>query len=313
MPAEVETMFYTGDVPWHGLGTPVKDAPNSEIALHESGLDWEVISSPLYTPVGDDVVEVEGHFANVRSSDGAILGVVSTRYTVIQNRDAFAFTDELVGSGSVRYESAGSLFGGKKVWMLARTDGVSVLGDQVEPYLVFTNSHDGTSCVRVAMTPVRVVCNNTLNLALDGAERTWKFRHVGDIESHIRDARTTLQFATSYMSSLASEAEKLASIKVNDNQWLDMTEKLIPIPPNSTQRIERVLRSDRDDLYLRLKEVDNLSNFNQTGWGVVNAVADFADHRMPKRYTMTAQERRFELVTGGHPMVDAAYTMLRAA
>ena len=109
----------------------------------------------------------------MRSTDHAPLGIVSDRYKVVQNEDAFQFTDDLLGEG-VTYETAGALQGGRKVWLLARMPQRYVIaGDEITPYMVFMNSHDGSSGVKVAMTPIRVVCQNTLNLALDSAKRIW--------------------------------------------------------------------------------------------------------------------------------------------
>ena len=170
MPANVETMFSVRETPWHGLGRIIMDAPASREALELAGLDWQVESRNIYSGTG---AMIPGHRANVRSTDDAVLGVVSDRYRIVQNEEAFQFTDDLLGEG-VTYETAGSLQGGKKVWMLARLPRKYLIaGDQVVPYLVIFNSHDGSSGVKVAMTPIRVVCQNTLNLALNTAKRSW--------------------------------------------------------------------------------------------------------------------------------------------
>lgn len=166
MPANVETMFSVRETPWHGLGRIIMDAPASREALELAGLDWQVESRNIYSGTG---AMIPGYRANVRSTDDAVLGVVSDRYRIVQNEEAFQFTDDLLGEG-VTYETAGSLQGGKKVWMLARLPRKYLIaGDQVVPYLVIFNSHDGSSGVKVAMTPIRVVCQNTLNLALNGS------------------------------------------------------------------------------------------------------------------------------------------------
>ena len=116
MAANLESMFYVRETPWHGLGTRVMEAPASKEALQLAGLDWKVLQEPIFTDTKEEIV---GYKANVRDSDRRVLGVVTDRYKVIQNEEAFAFTDALLGEG-VRYETAGSLQDGKKVWMLAR-------------------------------------------------------------------------------------------------------------------------------------------------------------------------------------------------
>ena len=190
MPANVETMFSVRETPWHGLGRIIMDAPASREALELAGLDWQVESRNIYSGTG---AIIPGYRANVRSTDDAVLGVVSDRYRIVQNEEAFQFTDDLLGEG-VTYETAGSLQGGKKVWMLARLPRKYLIaGDQVEPYLVIFNSHDGSSGVKVAMTPIRVVCQNTLNLALNTAKRSWTARHTENVLLRVQDARETLQ------------------------------------------------------------------------------------------------------------------------
>ncbi len=190
MPANVETMFSVRETPWHGLGRIIMDAPASHEALELAGLDWQVESRNIYSGTG---AMIPGYRANVRSTDDAVLGVVSDRYRIVQNEEAFQFTDDLLGEG-VTYETAGSLQGGKKVWMLARLPRKYLIaGDQVEPYLVIFNSHDGSSGVKVAMTPIRVVCQNTLNLALNTAKRSWTARHTENVLLRVQDARETLQ------------------------------------------------------------------------------------------------------------------------
>lgn len=176
MSANVETMFYTREKPWHGLGTMVMEAPTSAAALELAGLKWQVIQKPLAT---EDGISVPGFKANLRETDNQVLGVVTNRYKVVQNEDAFAFTDDLLGEG-VTYETAGSLQNGRRIWILAKLPQRYIIsGDEITPYLVFMNSHDGTGALKAAMTPVRVVCQNTLNLALSTAKRSWSTNHVG--------------------------------------------------------------------------------------------------------------------------------------
>ena len=132
MSANVETMFYTRVTPWHGLGTRVESAVCSAEALKVSGLDWNVIQQPITTSSG---ATIPGYKANIRDTDSKILGVVSDRYRVVQNAEAFAFTYALLGEG-VKYETAGSLQEGKKIWLLAKLpDKYIIEGEQIEPCL----------------------------------------------------------------------------------------------------------------------------------------------------------------------------------
>lgn len=147
MSAEVESMFYVRTTPWHGLGTRVEEALTVEDALQKSGLDWEVQKRAVQTDQGQLIA---GYQANVRSTDQKVLGIVSDRYRIVQNREAFDFTNALLGDG-VRFETAGSLFDGKKVWLMARLPEKYIIsGDEISPYLVFSNGHDGTNAIKVA-------------------------------------------------------------------------------------------------------------------------------------------------------------------
>lgn len=190
MSANVEKMFYTRIVPWHGLGTKVEEAPNSKEALIYAGLDWKVTQESITTVT---VTEICGFKANLRETDKRVLGIVSDRYQIVQNKEAFAFTDSLLGEG-VTYETAGSLADGKIVWILAKMPQKYIIsGDCIDPYIVFSNTHDGSGAIRIAMTPVRVVCQNTLNLALKSAKRSWSAKHTGNVMNRLDEARQTLQ------------------------------------------------------------------------------------------------------------------------
>lgn len=233
MAANVESMFYVRETPWHGLGTRVKEAPSSKDALVYAGLDWKVIQEPVYT---DSQELIEGYKANVRDSDRRVLGVVTDRYKVIQNEEAFAFTDALLGEG-VRYETAGSLQGGKKVWMLARMPHEYIItGERISPYLLFSNTHDGSGAIKVALTPIRVVCNNTLNLALSTAKRSWSMIHTGDIQGKLQEAKDTLLLADRYMDSLGKEFENLRMKSMTDKQIMEYIEVLLPVEEDGTMK-----------------------------------------------------------------------------
>lgn len=309
MPHEVETMFYVREVPWHSLGTKVENAPNSADALKIAGLDWQVIQQPIYTA---DMLKIESFKANIRSNDRKILGVVSDRYSVVQNHEAFAFTDNLLGEG-VQFETAGSLVGGKRVWLLARLPhNLKINGDEMAPYLVFSNSHDGGAAVRVAITPIRVVCQNTLNLALSNAQRMWSTPHTGDIQGKLNEAKKTLLLAEHYMENLSKEAEYLSRIKITDNRATSFIEELLPLPDNPSRIQANNVNNLRLDLRTRYYDAPDLEVTPKTAWRMINAVSDFATHAKPLRETKTYQENLFARTVEGNGLIDRAYEMLKA-
>lgn len=315
MPHNVETMFSVREVPWHGLGTIVQEAPDSEQALVLAGLDWAVVQRPIYTRTSEGGFEkVPDYQLNVRITDGQVLGVVGDRYRIVQNRQAFGWVDELLKAEEVRYETAGSLRNGRQIWLLARMNRyVEVLGDEVCPYLLFTNSHDGRGAVRVQITPIRVVCQNTLNLALRGRQRAWAAIHVGDFYQRLEEARRTLGLALHYLEGLEEEAQRLAEVPVPDSRWEQLIEQLIPVPEGVAVGSQRWKNLDllRQDLRMR-RNAPDLLPYRHTGWAAINAVADHVAHREPLRIAMGAgiSETRFTQVMNGHPMLDEAYRLL---
>ena len=310
MAANLESMFYVRETPWHGLGTRVIEAPASRDALRLAGLDWRVIQEPIYTDTKEEIV---GYKANIRDSDRTVLGVVTDRYKVIQNEEAFAFTDALLGEG-VRYETAGSLQEGKKVWMLARLPQEYIIsGERISPYLVFSNTHDGSGAVKVAVTPIRVVCNNTLNLALSTAKRSWSMVHTGDIQGKMEEAKETLFMAQNYMDKLGKEFDNLRLKAMSDKEVLDYIEMLLPLEPGASTQQERNIKRIRDDLKARYFDAPDLQDVGKNAYRFVNAVSDFATHSLPLRKTANHKENLFSKNIDGNPLIDKAYQMICAA
>lgn len=310
MAANVESMFYVRETPWHGLGTRVIEAPNSKEALIAAGLDWKVLQEPIYTSSEEPI---DGYKANVRDRDRRVLGVVTDRYKIIQNEEAFAFTDELLGEG-VRYETAGSLQGGKKVWLLAHMPHEYIIsGERISPYLLFSNTHDGSEAVKVALTPIRVVCNNTLNLALSTAKRSWSTIHTGDIKNKMQEARNTLILAETYMDNLGREFENLRQKKMTDKQVMEYIEILLPIEDGSTPQQIRNMKRLQEDMKARYFDAPDLKDVGKNAYRFINAVSDFATHAEPLRKTANYRENLFARTMEGNPVIDKAYQMARAA
>lgn len=311
MAANVESMFYTRTKPWHGLGVQVQEAPESKDALRLAGLEWKVYQREVYTDSG---IKIEGYRANVRNTDNKVLGVVTERYKIVQNEEAFSFTDALLGKG-VRYETAGSLQEGKKVWLLARLPKEYIIsGEQISPYLVFSNSHDGSAAVRVAVTPIRVVCNNTLNLALSTAKRSWAMVHTGNIKGKIHEAQETLFMAENYMSKLGKEFEELKCQKLSERQVKEYIELLLPLEKTTSLVTAKNVKKLRDDLRARYYDAPDLQDVGgNNAYRFINAVSDFATHNEPLRRTANYKENLFMRTMDGNPMIDRAYQIVKAA
>ena len=309
MAANVETMFYTRQKPWHGLGTMVQEAQTSKDALILAGLDWQVIQKPIIT---EDGIPISGFKANLRETDNRVLGVVTDRYRTIQNHDAFAFTDSLLGEG-VTYETAGSLQNGRRVWVLAKLPQRYIIsGDEITPYLVFMNAHDGTGAIKAAMTPIRVVCMNTLNLALSTAKRSWSTNHVGDIRGKLEDARYTLLYADLYMQELGKAIDKLNRQKLSDRKVYEYIDALFPLVDNASEQQKKNLQRMKEEVKVRYFEAPDLAHVGKNAYRFVNAVSDFATHAKPLRERANYRENLFAKTIDGNAMIDKAFDLVKA-
>lgn len=303
MAANVETMMYVRQVPWHGLGTMVTEAPTSADALHLAGLDWTVDQTPVYTDAG---IEIPGYKANRRSSDNSILGIVSDRYRIVQNTEAFEFTDAIVGeteNGVVKYETAGSLNGGKKIWLLAKMPTQKILDDDVEPYMCFSNTHDGSGAIRICMTPIRVVCANTLSMALNTAKRQWSTKHMGDMQSKLEEAKLCLQLSDKYMRGLDEEADRLVNATLYREQIDEILNELFPVEDDASDRKKRNVQAMKDDFYVAYFMPDILK-FGESAYRAVNAMSDVVTHATPKRNTASYAENRWGRIMDGDAIFD---------
>ena len=327
MSANVEWMFSNSVTPWHGIGEVIEGAVNSEEAIKIARLDWDVVPMPIFDQNGN---EIPGYKVNQRSTDGKNLGVVTDKYKIVQNKEAFAFTDALLGEG-VQYETAGSLDSGKRVWMLARLENTTIAEENIDPYLVFTNSHDGKGAIRVAAVPVRVVCQNTLNLALSQASRHWSCVHKGDIQGKLDEARFTLASAERYMQALEEEFGELKLKKVSDKQVRDMTDKLLELEFTNLynkaiksgkvidfkeslkqQKYEDKLNRKKKDILSIYYEKPDLVDTEYTAFRFVNAVSDYATHTDDHKQTKNYKENLFMKTIDGNNLIDTSYQLALA-
>jgi phage/plasmid-like protein (TIGR03299 family) len=256
---------------------------------------------------------VPGYKVNIRETDNSILGVVTDRYKVGQNHEACAFTDALLGEG-VKYETAGSLNEGKRIWMLAKLPDKYIMeGEQIEPYLVFSSSHDGSAAIKVCMTPIRVVCQNTLNLAIGNAKRIWSTIHVGDLARKMDDAHNTLLLAEKYMGKLGAEFSRLSKIKMSDSKVMEYIEMLLPMDDKPTDIHRKNILQIREDMKIRYFDAPDLKHVGKNAYRFVCAVSDFATHAKPLRETSNYRENMFAKTIEGNPLIDKAYDMMLAA
>lgn len=312
MSANVETMVYTQqsvrDIPWHGQGTSIDHFMTSLEALEHSGLNWDVLSKPIQVCGGK---KIDGYTANVRSTDGAVLGVVGKRYKIVQNRDAFGFVDGIIGEGCAAYDTAGSLNGGKTVWMLVKLDQTSLVDDATDNYLCFANTHDGSGSVKVCITPVRVVCNNTLNAALTGAKRILRMRHTTNVDRRIEEAKEVLGLTARYQVELSEFAEAMAKKKVDDLQLKAILNSIFdPKGEKPTDLQKRNAEESKQAFYVCYAAPD-IAKFAGTAWGAINAMSDLVGHSLPHRQTKTYDEMNWGRIMDGHTLFDQMVEAVR--
>lgn len=325
MSALVDRSATVGDQPWwvgteqdHGQNRDLGDKPvTAEEMLVGAGQGWRVQKAPLKAsltlpsegiPLASTniLVEAPGLFAVVREDTHKVLGIVTRRYEPVQNADSFRFFDEVVGEGQAIYHTAGSLEGGKQVWILAKLPGDFAINgvDVIQNFILLANGHDGSSAFRMMFTPIRVVCKNTLNVATNHGRSTAGYRlsHFTNINRRLsaNDARDALGIATEEAAHFREAAMKLAQEPISNAEIKGLVQRLFPLPqlavPQSVveggllmlPEPDEALKAPEFRLTLEKREVvENLIKQGKgnddpavagTRWAAFNGVAEFTDY-----------------------------------
>jgi len=269
-----------GPSPWHNLGTELVNPATAREAIEAAGLNYTVVKKPLKELVElNHPTDVSDRWATVRTDTGDVLGIVGDSYEPIQNRDAFRFFDTLVGTDEAIYETAGVIGRGERIWILAKLPGfIKVHGnDIVSKYLLLSNSHDGSSLVRVKLTPIRVVCNNTLTAALQGAGEV-HIRHTLNAAEDMKQALTLLGLSNSLYEQLDSIFNRMALTKISDKQLLDYVKALVP---DNEEEEDNAKTQGIRKAVLELYESGQGADLSRgTLWGAFNCVTEYTDHEM---------------------------------
>lgn len=297
----IDTGFYVEDrgLPWHVVLSRRLDTPelmegvsgllDRHAALSIGGLDFMVEKWPLLAvgPVEGtaDATATTRRYATVRTDNGRALGIVGDVYRVLQNEDAFAFMDDLVDDGGAKYETAGVMFGGARVFISMEVPNhIHVDGDPSEYrlYLVVANSHDATSPVQAMVTTERVVCRNTLRAAIKGAKRTWQVRHTTNLDGRLAEARQALGLSLKYADVFAETASAMVSRTLVDREVDNILATAFPLPePREGEKelSEAVLaRTDFARIRSVYHDSPSIEPVYGTAWGVMNAVTEYYDH-----------------------------------
>ena len=296
---------------WHGKENAFNGLKTALECMNLSGLNWTVGQSPIFV----NGTEVPGMKANIRSSDNVVLGIVSDVYKPIQNHEAFSFVDSIIGTNEAKYNSAGCLFNKysrpSRIWISAELKPISLMGDQIRNYLVFSHSHDGLNAVKCFVTPVRVVCNNTLTMAIDGTKRSWSCKHIGNVTDKLQSAQETLTLYNDYIAAVPVIAEQLNGINLYDIEVLNLLETLFP--DDGTQgktRLSQNAGTMRDDILKTYNFKEDIKRFSGTAWGMYQAITDVIEHRSAFRQTSTSDLNRSFKVIEVHPVTMRAQKLL---
>ena len=312
-----DTAFFTNrEVAWHKLGTVTDGALTAQQALKTAFLDWEVFKSeePVSTMVpmlGKSAME-QGSLEEItypdkfmtyryhpKSHKAEALGVVGSRYTPVQNSEAFAFLNSIADESGAVFETAGSIDNGRKVFMTMKMpEGIQIGGvDAIDMYLMAWNTHDGSSSFNVLVTPIRVVCQNTLTAAINSAKQQFLVRHTSGVTDKIEAARDTLKVTFKYQAEFKKIAENLLKQSMADKDFYALVEKVFPIKDEKSPRAVTMAETARATVN-GLWKAPTQANIANTKWAAYNAFAEYADWAKPVRDANPDTARAIRIVTG---------------
>lgn len=226
------SFFSVKEKAWHGLGQILDQHPTSKEAIVQAGLDYQVVKTPLFIQKDDERIagEVTGlselhtvvpnFFATKRTDNGTPLGVVGKDYQIVQNSDAFSFFDSIVDDQGILYETAGALGNGERIFITAKLPGYIRVGkdDLIEKYLFLTNSHDGSGSITAAFTPIRVVCQNTLNAAMQNLTNVVRIRHTANVKERLKQAHKVMGMTYAFSQEIEPVFNKWAKVRIADKE-----------------------------------------------------------------------------------------------
>jgi len=300
-------VMVVGDPAWHRLGTVLQAPATAEEAIQAAHLGWAVIKQPLFA--GEQQLPLPDYYAIVRGDDWAkqtatVLGIVGRAYTPLQNREAFEFFDPIVGEGSAVYHTAGALGDGERIWILARLpEDIRVIGnDIVGKYLLLSNSHNGSSAVQIKFTPIRVVCENTLTMALSQGP-TLRIPHTKDIHERLRIAARMLNAIKIRYVELEGAFRRMAMVQVDAQKLQQYLLQVFPEPRrrDDEARYERALvqaRADRAgaEYLFSWGQGNQERGVAGTLWAAYNGVTEYVDYR---KYSNSTADRQLEAIWFG--------------
>lgn len=303
--AGTQNIFVDRTTTWHAIGKDVQECKDMEQVLKASGLDYTVTKEPIFNFDGVDYGRIPNRFVTTRS-DGHTYDVVSDKFEIIQNREAFDFVNYM--GEDLSFEKAGETMNGM-VYIIGKLPEVSILGDAFVPHVIFRNGFNGKTKITAAITPLRMVCQNQFNFAFKNAQNAITIRHVKNAESKLEEAKETLRMCSDYMQELSLTAEHFAGIKISGFKAERIANYLFPIPNDTAiNPMKRKTLEEARARFTRAIDADDNANFKGTAWGMINAYTDFITHKEPAGKREDRFEGKFMTTTFKvtmNPIIDA--------
>lgn len=304
-----ETIYVDRTTTWHAIGKDVQECKDMETVLKKSGLDYTVEKRPVFMTdghvVSDRRIQIPNRYVTVRANDDHPYDVVSDKFEIIQNHDAFDFVNYM--GEDLSFEKAGETQSGM-VYIIGKLPEVDILGDKFTPHVIFRNGFNGKVKITAAITPLRMVCQNQFNFAFKNASNATTIRHVKNAEAKLAEARETLKMSADYMQELTVMAERFATMKISGQKMERVMNYLFPMPEEDMNPFKRKKLEDARAAFKRAHEQEDNRNFRNTAWGLVNAYTDMMTHKEPAGKREDRFEGKFVNTTfkvSMNPIVDA--------
>lgn len=290
------------------FGIDVTGKKTIDEVLETAGLNYSVKTEPIYFPTalgGSDLTQVPGKLLTLKEETREPIAVVSDKYKVCQNRNAFEFIDSI--HDDIEFISAGETHS-HLIYIIARMQNVKVLGDEITPFLIFQNSHDGLGAVKATISPLRIVCQNQFNLSFKSSPNTVRIVHSSGMDNKLVAAREMLSDVAAYMDRFAVEAETLAQVKLSDDKLIKAFNEVFKYDREKMSARQIVTFDENLEEFLLAYKAEDNQNFKGTVWGGINGAADYLTHHTSKR--PTSQETRFVNVTLLSTLLNQFYRQL---
>lgn len=308
-----ESIYVDRTTTWHAIGKSVEECKNMEQVLAQSGLDYEVVKLACHAENG---IEIPNRFVTAKRDRKELGGyhfydVVSDKFEVIQNKDAFDFVSYM--GQDLQFEKAGETQNGM-VYVIGKLPSVNILGDEFVPHVIFRNGFTGKVKITAAICPLRLVCQNQFNFAFKNTQNAVTVRHVQNAEAKLQEAKEVLKLSADYMAEINAMAEKYAAVHLGKKELERVLDSLFPMP-----NIEEMNAFKRTKLeaaranFIKAYEHNDNSNHRGTAWGLINAYTDYITHKVPEGKTSTKDEGKFMTVTFHPAMMNLILQAMETA